>query len=316
MGDSNHETRAVQELSAAMQRLAAITVTHAPDHAILDQLLAGLPAECMRIVVDNPAQHGAFDPSRLEVGKLTRVVRNVTNVGLAAALNRGVDEACRLGAEWLLLLDQDSEPLEGAVQCLLEAHHALESAGLHVGAVGPAMIDADTGGAHGFHAIRGMVWRRLFPGDGNPVSCHNLNGSGTLMRADLYRRLGGLETGFFIDHLDTEWSFRILAHGHGLYGVPRAQFHHRMGEATRRIWWLGKRPWPQRSPRRHYYLYRNAVRLMGRDYVPLLWKLWAVPKLVLTACVEGGVSSRGRAQLGAMARGVRDGLRHSCGPMP
>jgi rhamnosyltransferase len=78
-----------------------------------------------------------------------------------------------------------------------------------------------------------------------------------------------------------------------------------MGEASRRIWLFGWRVWPSRSPQRHYYLFRNAVALMRRQYVPVVWKTWAVAKLVLTAVVHGLHGDRRREQLQQMWRGAR-----------
>src|SRR5690606_18738393 len=130
---------------------------------------------------------------------------------------------------------------------------------------------------HGFHCMDGWRWSRRFPGQGDadPIACANLNGSGTMVRTKLFLDLGGLDETLFIDHVDTEWSFRVLAAGHALFGIPRAQFNHGMGERGLRFWWFGWRVWPQRAPMRHYYLFRNTVNLWTRDYVPRVWKAWS-----------------------------------------
>jgi len=99
--------------------------------------------------------------------------------------------------------------------------------------VGPLLIDIKTGLSHGFHQATSWRWQRAYPkaGSSEPVSCTNLNGSGTLMRIELFELLGGLEESLFIDHIDTEWSFRVLAHGYTLWGIPGAILQHRMGDA-------------------------------------------------------------------------------------
>ena len=44
----------------------------------------------------------------------THVLWNEFNLGVATALNQGIDKAIDLGCDWALLLDQDSEPAEAA----------------------------------------------------------------------------------------------------------------------------------------------------------------------------------------------------------
>lgn len=172
------------------------------------------------------------------------------------------------------------------------------------------MVDAHTGLQHGFHCMTRWRWLRRFPPatQTEPVRLANLNGSGTLIPAHIYRELGGLDDALFIDHVDTEWSFRVLAAGYALYGIPQVGFTHRMGESSVRFWLFGWRVWPSRSPRRHYFLFRNAVILMRRDYVPAVWKAWAVAKLLVTFAVHALFDPGRKEQSREMLRGLREGL--------
>ncbi|MGH8378503.1 MAG: glycosyltransferase family 2 protein, partial [Gammaproteobacteria bacterium] len=91
-------------------------------------------------------------------------------------------------------------------------------------------------------------------------------------------------------------------------GIPNAIFAHRMGQDSMRFWWFGWRVWPLRSPRRHYFLFRNAVILMRRDYVLKVWKVWAAIKLLLTFWVTLAIGPHRREQISSMLRGIRGGL--------
>jgi rhamnosyltransferase len=208
-------------------------------------------------------------------------------------------------------MDQDSVPFEGTIERLLAAHAELEQSGHPVGCVGPRLIDKSTSLQHGFHRIEGWRWVRVFPTeeDRTPISCSNMNGSGTLLKAELFRKLGGLDEAFFIDHVDTEWSFRVLASGYLLYGIPDARFDHAMGEKGLRFWCFGWRVWPQRSPFRHYYLFRNALWLMRRSYVPRVWKSWATIKLGLTLLLHGIGDPLRKQQVSKMGTGIWHGIR-------
>jgi len=294
--------------------LATITVTFNPDIRILETQLAQLPTDALRVVVDNASDAA----TRLQVQQLCYAcgavfIGNADNLGLATGLNVGARKALELAPDtrYLLLLDQDTEPGPDGAAALIGAYERLLALGHPPGCAGPRMVDVTTGLQHGFHCIKGWRWVREFPPATrlDPVRLANLNGSGTLVPAAIYRQLGGFDDALFIDHVDTDWSFRVLAAGHALYGLPQVGFRHRMGDASVRFWLLGWRVWPARSPRRHYFLFRNALILMRRDYVPFVWKFWAAVKLVVTATVHGLFDSQRKTQWQQMRRGMREGKR-------
>lgn len=304
----------MHQSNGAALALASVTVTFNPDLAQLSAQLAALPAEALKVVVDNASRSDTLErvAELVAVTPHALLVRNERNEGLPAALNLGVERAFHSDAsrKLVLLLDQDSEPEPGSVITLIQTLRTLEDEYGRVGAVGPRLDDADTGLQHGFHQSTRWRWRRVFPQrEDPPVPVANLNGSGTLMPISVFRDLGGLDEAFFIDHVDTEWSFRLASAGYRLFGVPAAVFRHRMGERGVRFWLFGWRVWPARSAQRHYYLFRNAIRLIRRCYVPNVWRSWAVVKLALTALVVTLAGPQRRAQLTHMMRGVRDGLK-------
>lgn len=299
-------------------RLGCITVTYFPDSATLKTQLESLPADAVKVVVDNGTAAEQFDEARMLVECIPGVLitRLPQNEGLAKATNVGarVLEAHE-GVKFVLLLDQDSIPHAGAIESLQSAYLSISGSGARVGAVGPLLVDPDSRASHGFHQARGVMWVR-HPGTGSePVECAGLNGSGTFMRLDDFIGLGGLREGFFIDHVDTEWSFRMTASGYRLFGVPGAVFSHRMGEASRRVWLGQWRAWPVRSPIRHRYLFRNAVALLRSRHAPLAWKAWAVPKLILTAFAFAVSGPKRLSQLRNMCLGLVDGLMGREGPL-
>lgn len=294
-------------------QLATITVTYNPDLTILEAQLRQLPPLALRVVVDNASDAATREAlGRLCADHGAVLVANAENLGLATGLNLGARRALQLAPDlaYLLLLDQDTEPGLGGVETLVSAYEALLEQGYPAGCAGPRLVDAHTGLQHGFHCITRWRWLRRFPPatQTEPVRLANLNGSGTLIPAPIYRELGGLDDALFIDHVDTDWSFRVLAAGYALYGIPQVAFTHRMGEASVRFWLFGWRVWPSRSPRRHYFLFRNAVILMRRNYVPAVWKAWAVAKLLVTFAVHALCDPRRRAQSREMLRGLRQGL--------
>jgi rhamnosyltransferase len=294
--------------------LVCIIVTYHPELPVLIRQIERLPDDAAIVIVDNTSEQHVSKKLRdlISTRKRGKMLSNACNRGLAIAINRGVRYAHRTwpGIRFALLLDQDSEPRLGSVETLLRVLTSLEDTYPPVACVGPALLDTTTNIQHGFHQCDRWKWKRIYttPYSNIPIPCANLNGSGTMVSIQRFLELGGLEEGLFIDHVDTEWSFRVRAAGYALYGIPNAVFEHRMGDDSRRIWLFGWRTWPMRSPQRHYYLFRNAIILMRRSYVPTVWKIWAVIKLLLTASVHGLTDPQREAQLRCMFRGIRDGL--------
>src|ERR1700693_2654300 len=89
--------------------VCAIVVTYGPDSGFLARLNEILPQVGMVVIVDN----GSADAERnmlIEAAAepKTNVVFNDENLGLARALNIGIQHAAALQYSWVLLLDQDS----------------------------------------------------------------------------------------------------------------------------------------------------------------------------------------------------------------
>jgi rhamnosyltransferase len=268
----------------------------------------------LKIIVDNASHEQLRAEIRDWVSDRSdlHLLENEDNKGLAAALNLGARYVLQAAPDrrYLLLLDQDTEPGDGDVERLLASFQRLSAIHPKLGCVGPRLLDVDTNLDHGFHQISGWRWVRRHPSaeSPEPVAVANLNGSGTLMSTSLFAELGGLDDSLFIDHVDTEWSFRVLASGHLLYGIPDICFKHRMGITGIRFWLFGWHVWPYRSPTRHYYLFRNAVRLLRMRHVPLVWKFLAPVKLIATLALHLFFDRARWAQISQMLRGVRDGL--------
>lgn len=297
---------------------ASLTVTFHPDAAPLVSQLLALPPEWPKLLVDNGTHEASWRVVKQAISGIpgVQVIRLGSNRGLAAAQNEGIRLLARRGdVTHVLLLDQDSEPQPQMALELAEAFVGLERSGWRVGAVGPSLVDPVNGVRHGFHCISGWRWMRVSPVGGDPLQCAGLNGSGTFMALEIACTLGGMDDELFIDMVDAEWSFRIVAAGFVLFGVPKSTLLHRMGDRTTRLWLLGWRVWPIRSPLRHRYLFRNTVLLLRRPYVPRVWKFWAAVKLPLTAAIFGLLGPHRIEQLNAMARGVIDGLRGRTGAL-
>ncbi|SOY49088.1 dTDP-rhamnosyl transferase RfbF [Cupriavidus taiwanensis] len=293
---------------------AAVVVTFNPDEPVFRRLLqATLRQVGTVVVVDNgsarvdvAAMCGSEDAGAARI----RYVPLGTNLGIAAAQNRGIEVAKAAGAEYVLLLDHDSVPADNMVAALRQADRQLRDAGVEVGAVGAVTHDRRTGTTSKVvRMVRGRVQRLASQTSEPYIEADFLIASGTMIAVSVLERHGMMNEGYFIDHVDTEWCLRVKARGMRLFAIPRARLEHALGDHVVRVW-LGRwREVPVHSPARDYYMFRNTVRMLLTTPMSLAWRITHVFRLSQFAVFFGlGMSPRLK-RIRLMTRGIIDGVK-------
>lgn len=124
------------------------------------------------------------------------------------------------------------------------------------------------------------------------------------MNLGCWSDVGRMDDSLFIDFVDTEWCIRARSRGYRVVGIPWVKMQHELGEEPIRA--LG-RSYPMHSPVRHYYLFRNAVALLKRSYVPWTWKSTELVKLPVRLVIYALFAPDARAHLTMALRGIRHG---------
>lgn len=291
--------------------VVAVVVSYRPEPGRLAALLAALaPQVAAVVVVDNgsPDDISACLPAAAGKAELLPLG---DNLGIAVAQNRGIGRARQLGAEAVLLLDQDSEPAGDMVPRLLAALRQRQAAGIPVAAVGPRYLDRHGRASEPFVRRRGLLIGRCPCRDDDEVPAVDfLIASGSLIPLATLDRVGPMEEALFIDYVDTEWMIRAGSLGYQAFGVCGAHMGHSLGDAVAT---LCGRPVTLRSPLRHYYMFRNAVWLYRRPGVPAAWKVADALRLVQRFFAYALLAKPRRRQLAMMLRGLADGWRGRMG---
>ncbi len=262
--------------------VVAIVVTYEPEAEMLGALLRALRGQVHRaIVVDNGSRVGIgdiIDPTLLAEG-WCEPLRLGTNLGVAAAQNVGIGRARAMGAEYVVLFDQDSLPAPDMVSRLLAVAATQASRGIAVAAVGPRYTDPRQDNPPPFLRIRGLsVERQPCRDEAAVVEVDYLIASGCLIPMRALDAVGTMREDLFIDYVDIEWGLRAKTKGLRCFGVCGARMSHALGEVPLSL--LGRRI-PLHSPLRHYYHFRNAVRLYCEPHLPWNWKLADAWRLLL-----------------------------------
>lgn len=210
---------------------------------LADQALEGFTT----VVVDNGSDTGSFERVT-EAFDFPKYIENETNRGFTGGNNTGIQYALEEGADWVLLLNNDTELAPTFLEEFLDAANALSE---DVGVVGPKIhtfesreiwsaggtINRWTAATGSLHETDGFI--------DEPTSVDLVAGAALLVRAAVFEEVGLLDNDFFIYYEETEFCSRARAAGWEVMYVPVEGIYHK--ETTDHSF----------SPFGEYYLIRN-----------------------------------------------------------
>jgi len=298
-GDLNGES--------TVPRTGAVVVFYNPDAACVER--ANRLAAIMHcVVVDNTP--GVRPASELGLSDTVEYLPNGENVGIATAINQGVEALICDNFEVAILFDQDSEPPASLFTELPMVIGRANESGSRVALAGPVYDDARLRGVAPF--VRFKWWRleRVAPEGDQPIDVDFLISSGSCINLRWWSSIGPMEDALFIDFVDLEWCVRAKHGGYRVLGVPWVRMRHELGGEPVRV--LG-RSYPMHGPLRHYYQFRNAVALMRRAYMPWTWKSTELIKLPARIVIYSVFPTQRWQHLEMALRGLCDGWRGRLG---
>lgn len=243
-------------------RTAAIIVTYNPKGDLSNLVSSLFSTVDYIIVVDN----GSRNFSIVQDDKIW-VIKNNQNLGIAKALNIGIEKARELMVDYVVLFDQDSSPCQQTVKELGWVFESLTQKGHQIGGVSPRFINRVTGKLEPFFSYREevLVADVEFAEEQTYHSDFMIT-SGALIHIEVLNTVGDFESGLFIDYVDTEWNFRAISKGYHCVGSNSVMMQHELGDSS--IWIPFQGKVFLHSPFRVYYQIRNALKLRKRAYMP------------------------------------------------
>lgn len=298
----------------------AVVVTYYPRYDEFLPLIDELVQQTDRvIVVDNT---DASDDRVFEILSNNNDIEHINiirlgkNLGIAAALNIGIEAAITAGCTHILLSDQDSLPDSKMVCGLLRAESEILLTGVKVGAVGPVYVDQVTGIRFPFHVKepKRLFYSKKQVNEEVPyISTISLITSGSLINAETIESVGEMCEDLFIDYVDVEWCHRAISKGFMLIGTNYGLMKHNMGNISLRIWFFGWHLVNGYGPTRLYYRVRNYIYLLKLSHVPLVWKICAFKDWLDSIYVHTFFASNRMLSLITMLWGLWDGIRGNMG---
>jgi rhamnosyltransferase len=287
--------------------VCAIAVTYHPDSGLPVRLGRVLPQVDRLVIVDNGSGEAATNMLR-EFGSdpLITLMLNSDNVGIARALNIGVQHAIEQGFTWVLLLDQDSWVNDDMVQDLLAVQAAFPKK-TELAVIGSGFRDVNS--------------ETVEMPDGQTDAWEELNyviTSGSLISLAAHAVVGPFRDEFFIDYVDMDYCLRARRKGFRVIKTRKSLMLHAIGAYTQHRW-LWKKKWTtNHSADRRYYIARNDT-VMLREYGNYALGLWRLKSFqrCFRLCKRIAFYEQMKApKLLAVGQGWWDGIRGHLGPRP
>ncbi len=276
----------------------AVVVSYHPDPSIKSNVTALLEQVSQVVIIDNESSEQSTALFS-EIGSCDRLnfIYNSINKGVGEAINQGLRWGLERNYEFFLLMDQDSCPTSGMVNELVNvARSRIEQGKLVI--VGPHHEDF-------FRKIPRK--NSSAPATTEPIPL--LITSGCLISKKVLTVVGFYDERFFIDHIDHDYSIRVVRNGGKCLKVNSAVLLHKFGEARVRTF-LGKSFFVQDyAPFRRYCMMRNRIILYKRYGMFREKWFWmdlrsAAKDLIKLLFFE----SKKGSKLMAIARGFWDGM--------
>ena len=255
------------------------------------------------VVVDNASTDGTAEAVSERYPDV-ELVASPTNRGFSGGNNLGLRRAMDLGAEYVLLLNNDTLVDPPFLHELVREARRRPDAG----ALCPIVYYADPpdliwyAGAE-FDPRRGhngrqTGYRERDRGQYAEVrEISRASGAAMLVPRPVLERVGLLDEEFFFHIEDVEWSLRIQEAGHRIYFVPRSRVCHKVSGVS-----VG-----ENSPTIAYYAMRNTLEVCAR-FAPLGpgRALWRHAVTIAAHAAHARRGSRPLANLRAVGRGWQD----------
>lgn len=239
--------------------ICGVMITYYPNREVVTNLLALLLQVRHVVVVDNGSR-GAAKETVNTLSNLPGVtlLLNSNNLGIAAALNRGIEFADSMNFRWVITLDQDSLVSPGMVAHMCASYLAYPRND-RILLVAPKFLDSSTGHLASYAISDATTCDYGFilvtMTSGNLVSVVN------------WRAVGRFMEELFIDYVDFEFCLRGNRLGYKLLECPLAVLNHKLGLPTQHGLFGKVVSTTNHNAVRRYYSARNRTWLYRRYIV-------------------------------------------------
>ncbi len=213
------------------------------------------------ILVDNGSTDDSISELRAAFPHLP-IIGTGTNLGFAGGNNVGITHALAKGAEYILLLNNDTVVAPTFLQPLLDVMESNKK----IAATNPKIYFLDETNRIWAAGGQMQLWRGKVGNRGRgqtdqgqfdlPEAISFGTGCCLLMRSQAIEQIGLLNDAYFAYYEDADWAMRAQRQGYQILYVPDSKIWHAVGSASKTQTKVGKNV---QSPFVHYLAARNQL---------------------------------------------------------
>ena len=245
--------------------ICAGIVTYNPD---IGQLVKNINAIINQvdevIVVDNNSEN-INQITEVEKNIKIRLIKNISNYGIAKALNQIFEIAKSKNYRWVLTLDQDSICDKNMISTFRKYQSYPK-----IGIICPRIkyFDSDVKSSSENENEYEYV-----------KACMT---SASLTSLEAWETIGGFDEWMFIDYVDNDFCMRIGLYGYKILKANSTTLNHRLGDSVKKRLLIFNINLYNHSPFRNYYYVRNVIYFIKKHHK----NLCVTKYLVILVCWE------------------------------
>jgi len=229
------------------------------------------------VIVDNGSTDGSVDAFRAQHPRF-KLIETGANLGFTGGNNIGIRYALDHGADYIMLLNNDTVVAPDLLDPMVQAMEADPA----IGVTGPMIYYYDSpetiwSAGGGIDWSRGVTWmigideedKGQFGLSPRPVDF--VTGCAILARRAVWEKVGLLDDKFFMYYEETEWCVRARRAGFQIVHIPTAMVWHKISPAQRAA-----------SILTYYYMTRNRLLFLYRTRAGLTTWAYTLIELART----------------------------------
>jgi rhamnosyltransferase len=249
-------TKMIISQKLSKNNICAIVVTHNPEGDFVGRVARIVEqVSCVVIVDNNSNSHIVSMLKGMSSQQNIYLILNDENLGVATALNKGVQWAKGHEYQWVVTFDQDTIVMDYMIEELLKAYYDCRQKD-KIAAVGSIYCSPNVGKINLAFDLR---VKQLY------VEVKTIITSGSLMPLAAFDVVGLFRDEFFIDFVDIEFCLRARAKGLKIILACKPVMWHDIGLTA-----MHRLPWKitgtsNHIPIRRYYMMRNNI-ITAKEY--------------------------------------------------
>lgn len=193
-------------------KYSGVVILYNPEMDIINNIQTYINDIDILYAVDNSDYINEAVVKKLKCIKKVEYINNNGNQGIAHAMNVAIKKAMKMGYDWILTMDQDSQASEGMVSILKNYIEEINTD--DVGILSAYQKLEENNNSYFLRTIEQVLVAMT---------------SGNLLNINAYRKVGKFREKLFIDFVDYEYCLRLSANGYRVLMNYNAILNHKFG---------------------------------------------------------------------------------------